>query len=856
MPSTVERADRRSRLSASILALLTAVSIWLSLGTIALTSGDAVRIAALPSLSLLATLIVATVAAATAAKLRLEHTWPLVIGVLVWLPFLPGRIPNAFLVWQGPLEWFVWLAVAAGLIAARRLAIPNVLVDPNRAPWIAAALVALGSLTVFSQVRAVVPGGDEPHYLAATQSVLKDGDLRVANNYASGDYLEYFPGRLEPHYLVRSRSGEIYSIHAPGVSLVILPAFAVAGYAGAVVTIAVIAALTALLAWRLAFRLTSSASAAWVGVAAVLLTTPYFFHTFTIYPEVIGGLCVLCGVWLLIALADGRDPGAVRVAGVGALLALLPWLHTRFAVLAGILGLLILVRMARRSPSIARIAQFMAAPAIAGAAWFAFFYVIWGSPSPTVPYGPDSSTSVSYIMRGLIGLLVDQQFGIVFTAPIYVAACAGVVLLFRQQRRLTVELALIVVPYAIAVSSYAMWWAGSAAPARFLASVLPLAVLPIAVLWKERRSTFVLLLLMVSIALVVPRAFVEGGRFIFNGRGVIDPTLEWLSQTINLALALPSVHRDGGSVALWDATVRLAVFVTAAGVAAAVARRWKPAAWTAAAIGFAIALMASVGLVSVRHAGDLVTPQRSILAAIGALRSWHTLTIDLSRRRVMERAELLEAATMPLASRINRVPAGEYELVNTAGTESSIALRIGRNDAPFERFSIGAGSSQRVRLPVSLQTMNVEVAGDIGAWQLRPLGVTAPAAARRATHAASYGNVRAFFLDERAYPERDGFWMRADSTATVVIASADAAHLAGLPLSIIAGAVPTSIRVSADGLEEVVDLAAGEARVMTLPRPAGGAWRLRIRSGAGFRPSERDPGNRDVRALAAWIAIK
>ena len=72
----------------------------------------------------------------------------------------------------------------------------------------------------------MIPGGDEPHYLAATQSLLHDGDLRVANNYANGDYLEYFPGRLEPHFLKRAASGEIYSIHAPGVSVIVLPAFA------------------------------------------------------------------------------------------------------------------------------------------------------------------------------------------------------------------------------------------------------------------------------------------------------------------------------------------------------------------------------------------------------------------------------------------------------------------------------------------------------------------------------------------------------------------------------------------------------------------------------------------------------
>ena len=40
------------------------------------------------------------------------------------------------------------------------------------------------------------------------------------------------------------------------------------------------------------------------------------------------------------------------------------------------------------------------------------------------------------------------------------------------------------------------------------------------------------------------------------------------------------------------------------------------------------------------------------------------------------------------------------------------------------------------------------------------------------------------------------------------------------------------------------------------PAKPGGDWPLRISSGAGFRPSERDAGNSDVRALAAWIAVR
>ena len=507
--------DRRSRFAVVVPGALAAVSIWLSAGII--FGGDTEsRIAALPSISVLAILAVALPLATWLAKLRLEHAWPLAISLILWLPFLPFRIGAGFLLWEGPIEGLVWLVVAAGLMAARPPKIPSAFSSPIVAPWIAATVVAVSPLIVFSQVRNVVPGGDEPHYLAATQSLIHDADLKVANNYERGEYLEYFPGRLEPHFLKRSTSGEIYSIHAPGVSVIVLPAFAIAGYTGAVWTMILFAALTAALMWRLAFALSESAAAAWLAVCSVCFSAPYFFHTFTIYPEIIGGFCVLAGVWLLIELANGRDPSTRQSIGVGVALAILPWLHSRFVVLAGIIGVLISVRLA----NVRKIAVFLSVPAIAAAGWFAFFYVIWGSPSPTAPYGPDTSTSASYVVRGLIGLLFDQQFGVVTSAPIYAMALIGGVALFRSRPRVAIELALIVIPYAMAVASYAMWWGGAAAPARFLVAILPLAALPIAVgsAGSKTIRAVSLVLVVVSVALILPRAFEDDGRFIYNNR--------------------------------------------------------------------------------------------------------------------------------------------------------------------------------------------------------------------------------------------------------------------------------------------------------------------------------------------------
>lgn len=779
----------------------------------------------------------AALIAARIAKLRLDQAWPLAISLVLWLPFLPGEWPTSFLMWEGPIEGIVWLCVVARLIAARRPALPKAFGDPAVAPWIAAVVLFASWGVVFNQVRSVIPGGDEPHYLAATQSLLHDGDLRVANNYAKGEYLEYFPGKLEPHFLKRATSGEIYSIHAPGVSVIVLPAFALAGYAGAVVTMMLIAALTAMLTWRLAFRVSGDAGGAWAGTMAVFATAPYFFHAFTIYPEIIGSCGVICGVWLLIELANGCDVTSRSLFAVGTALAILPWLHSRFAILAAALGLLIVVRLAQRGGAIATIAKFLAVPVIAGLAWFAYFYLIWGSPSPAAPYGADTSTSAAYILRGLIGLLVDQQFGVLTTAPIYVMAIAGAVLILMKQPRLAIELTVIVVPYAIAVASYAMWWAGAAAPARFVVSILPLAALPIAMIWPKSRAIAGVLLL-VSIALIAPRAFIESGRFIYNNRSGIDATVQWLTSSIDLPSALPSVHRDGGATAVRDAAIWLIAFAAAAGLAIAIAKRWASGArFTLTTVLMAIAAT-SVCSVFTHPDAD-----RSKLFAIARLRPWHRILLDLDANRAISRNQMLAAMAVAVrpGQRLNRLAAGVYAIT---AAEGPLTLFVGRNDPPLE-----SPPADRLRLPVSLQTLNSS-----SGFTITPVDVLEPARSRNAIRATRYGHARAFFFDDWAYLERDGFWTRANGSADVVIDS-DQGGAAGLPISITAGAVATSVKIATGGWSQTLSLTPGQKQDLVLPATVDGVWPIRLTSGAGFRPSEREPGNNDVRALAAWIAV-
>ena len=90
----------------------------------------------------------------------------------------------------------------------------------------AAVLTTLALVATAWALSPRLPGGDEPHYLIITQSLLEDGDLRIENNHQARDYASYFHGTLNPDFLHRGRNEVIYSIHAPGLPVLVAPLFA------------------------------------------------------------------------------------------------------------------------------------------------------------------------------------------------------------------------------------------------------------------------------------------------------------------------------------------------------------------------------------------------------------------------------------------------------------------------------------------------------------------------------------------------------------------------------------------------------------------------------------------------------
>ncbi len=627
--------SRAQAVLAPLFAAVGAVSLWLTQGLVAVTSDSTgSRIVALAPSWVLVLAVGIAVGIALRFKPSPSQLSPLLLTLLIWLPFVPGPIPPAFLIWQGPIEIAVWLVVLAAMLSST-VRVPASTRAPLVAAILAAAAYALGAVALRDQL----PIGDEPHYMVITQSLLKDGDLRIENQHRNRDYLEYYAADIQPHYIRRGKDGEIYSVHGIGVSVLALPAFALFGYHGAVATVILVVAGASAIGWHAAWLLTGDAIAAWIAWAAIFLTAPIFQQAVTVFPDAVGCLGVIAGVWLLVALDSKRDVRIAALLWCGAAVATLPWLHTRFALLVAGLGIAAAIRLAQQQ--VIRAVLFLAIPAVSTIAWLAFFWWIWGTPDPRAPWGitvPGAGSE--FIARGLTGLLLDQRAGILATAPVYFCAFIGWVVMAKSRPRLAIETTVIAIVLAASVATYDAWWGGYGAPGRYIVAMLPVAIVPIAWLGASRAwlsRPIVVNALVMSLFLLVARVSLGGGTYAYVPEVGVNPVVQQLSPNVDLTQVVPVSGRAEAlhfvAEPAWPAWRRAAAWAISALILFALAplvRRFagsSSAPYTFVGGGAAIVVMLSASAMWAAHGVSGLEPLSSQIRLVtGWQPSWHRLS--------------------------------------------------------------------------------------------------------------------------------------------------------------------------------------------------------------------------------------
>ena len=869
------------------------VAVWCAAGTLTVVSAtEASHRVANPAPWWVLAAAIVLAALVPVWRRRPTLTWPALLSVLPWLP-LP--LPAVALVWTGPLAWLpILLALvlaATPAIRARVASLSAVVASPARATTVAAAVtLAVGLITAMALAPRLLDG-DEPHYLIITESLLRDGDLRIENNHDRRDYAAFFDGTLaRPDFIQRSVDGEIYSIHAPGVAVLVLPLHALFGFRGAQALVLLCAALTGALVWRTAWRATGDAGAAWFAWASIALSATFLVQSVTIYPDGPGMLAVAAGAWLIVRLGQVR----VRtwtVVGVSALLAGLPWLHTRFAIIAGLLGALIVSRLWRETTATAagrtrRVLAFAAVPTLTAVGWFGYFWTIYGTLNPASPYGTNAGadTSWTFVPGGLLGILFDQQFGLMVYTPVLLAALLGSA---RRPGSISAGLprtfGVAVLCYLAAIGLYWMWWAGvPAPPARFITAVLPLLCVAQAAVWTRASGPARLVwagLLLLSVGMSILLLAVGRGDLVWNVRDAHARWLDWLGPVVSLARGWPSFFWDLTPQVVsseWPFALHVLVAAAVWISGALVVRAWLRRTGTAEvsrqasvlAAGFVATMMIFVQAGWWLTSGAPLNPVRSQVSVLRAsARGGPTVDVRPMRiARIDHRALTMElrpdlARAPEIANvewaRFEVVPAGRYEVRVTTRrpARGRLTLQGGRSAATWQTFELQGLSSQTFLFATPVDVTQVSLVPDAQLAEIGGTVVLVPRVSRPAVASVARAVLRletgdVFVLDQAALVEPDGFWVAGGAATEVIVAAGPAARVVTLRLG--NGGSINRVVVASGAYEETVALEPFEGRVVMVPAGPGGVTVVRLTSPGSFRPSD-DGRSQDRRSLGVRV---
>ncbi len=387
-------------------------------------------------------------------------------ALFIGAAFLPGAAP--LLLFSGPPLLAFALAGLILAVVARGRKPPKGLLLPF--------FFALYAGVSYEVQTRVGPDGDEPQYLMVSESLMRDHDLVLDSDFKEERYQAFFSRPLGPDFRIRGPQGQIYSLHAVGLSILILPAYGAFGYAGASFFMAFLAALLVRELRRLVSALTGDERLAEGTAWLVGLSPPVIHFAGLIFTEIPAALLLCIG---LRAATFGRTSRSALVAAVCA--SALPWLNVRYAILAvavaGALGFRLLgeFRSRRESAPLSR-TLLPSALILAGSALAISLYhhALWGFFDPRRVYGRKREFSLDVLPEGFPGLFFDQEFGLLVYAPIFVLSLAGFVHLYRRRPSLALAGLFAAVGVIATASVWPMWRGGFNPPARFLVPLVPI----------------------------------------------------------------------------------------------------------------------------------------------------------------------------------------------------------------------------------------------------------------------------------------------------------------------------------------------------------------------------------------------
>jgi Ca2+/Na+ antiporter len=375
-----------------------------------------------------------------------------------------------------------------------------------------AALALYGGGALLINGSGVSFGGDEPHYLLVTHSLLKDGDLELPNNYERRDFEAYSApqAQIRPHQQPGRKPGSQYSMHSPGVSVLLLPFYALGLVLGKNALVFLIRFGMAVFGALLGIQIYLYARREWgreklaLGLWALAsFTPPLFFYSIHVYPEIIVALLSLAS-FRLLRFSTRLTAG--RIVLIGILVSSFVWFHAlKYFFIQGplfLVSLWAIRNQPERGRRLARVFYLLGPAAAIFILYFLFQYTLYGSFNPTavswqgamdgrqsLGYLKDLFTGIPFRYRWetLAGYFLDQRDGLLLYGPIYFSAFLGLTEIFRRRAKDAWLLLFVAGPYVL-VSAFLTQRTGYAPQARPLVAVTWVLVIFLGYFLAEGRK--------------------------------------------------------------------------------------------------------------------------------------------------------------------------------------------------------------------------------------------------------------------------------------------------------------------------------------------------------------------------------
>lgn len=332
--------------------------------------------------------------------------------------------------------------------------------------------------------------GDEPHYLLICESIIRDGDLKLTNNYEEEQYKPYFDGDIAMMHVAKASEDRFVSTHPMFLSLFVLPAFWLFGHQGAAYMMVILMALAAAFTFLIADRFTGRLVAALV-TFFLFLTYPLLLYSRLIYPETPCIFLIALGTWSGWRLLVSHK--TIHAVTLGLCAGMVMLFHPKFFPLS--IALFVLFMMVKplgdRRLFIAWLVPF--------GSCIALLLILTGiTYGPNLLWGLTASGGSKFqggfwgtnSVWGIPGLYLDRVWGLFIFAPVYLLFPIGLSL---QNNRFEWDRWWKFFLICIALQTLFMGtfqsWNGGAAPAqRYVTPLMPLFAVCIALFIDRCRS--------------------------------------------------------------------------------------------------------------------------------------------------------------------------------------------------------------------------------------------------------------------------------------------------------------------------------------------------------------------------------